>query len=135
MNFEKIKDEIVIPQLSDSEELIGYFRAIYTPSLWWVFFIGPLIMFGSKAYIIVVTDEGLHFNKFNLMNKPICHDFFKYEEISELLIQDRLLSALFKVSFTNGRKIKLAASIKGVEKIPKLNEEMKNYISKRVVRL
>ncbi len=128
MNKEQVKNEQVLPNLKPGENLVGFFLAVMTPSFTQYFFLGPLAAFSIRNYIVVVTDQGMHLHKLNMMNKPDGIDYFTYEEITKLKLKDGLLQAPLELEFSNGRKIKLKAQLKAVTSVPVLDEITKNYL-------
>jgi hypothetical protein len=125
---DKIKNELILPHLKSEEELIGFFQATYTPSMWWYFLIGPLSLFAMRTYLIAVTNKGLQFHKFTMWGKPDTYDFFSYPEMNTLKLGSGFLQAPLKVTFVNGRALKLKAQLKGARRVATLDEKTKEYL-------
>ncbi len=128
MNADTIKTEIIAPSLTPEEQLVGFFQASYQPSNWWYFLIGPLMFFGMRVYYVAVTDLGVHFHKLNFWGKPESHDFFSYAEISSMKVGGGFLQAPLHFVFTNDRKLKLSAQLKGAASIPKFDQPTKDFL-------
>ena len=134
MKKEKARDELILPKLQSGEELIGFFQAQYTPSWGWYFLIGPLFAFAIRIYFVAVTDKGIHYHKLTFFGKPDTSNYFTWNEIEKVKLSKGLLQAPLKFTFSNGRKLKLKAQLKGMEKIAKLDDRTKEYLfSKSVV--
>ncbi len=128
MNKERAKNELINPKLKQGEELVGFFQAQYIPSNWWIFLIGPLILFGMRVYYVAVTDQGMHFHKLTLFGKPDIYNYFPWNEIENLKLEKGFLTAPLKLKFSNGRELKLKVQLKGLENIAKLEEETKEFL-------
>ena len=128
MNKEQVKNELIIPNLKQGEELVGFFQAQYISSFWWVFLVGPLYYLSQRIYFVAVTDKGLHFHKFTFWGKPDAFNYFSWEEIVKLKLGKGLLQAPFELVFNNGRKLKLRAYLKGNQKSAKLDDRTKEYL-------
>lgn len=128
MNKDRALNEVITPQLRNGEQLIGFFQAQYLPSLWWILLIGPLLFLGMRMYYVAVTDQGLYLHKLGMLGGISSSDYFTWEEIIGLQLGSGLLQAPFKLKFANGRKLKLKAQLKGVEKVAKLDEQTKSFL-------
>jgi hypothetical protein len=128
MDKEKIKNELVLPNLKQGEKLVGYFQAQYLPSHWWLLLIGPLWGLCIRFYVIAVTNQGLHLHKFNLLGKPDIYNFFPSAEITSLYLGGGVMQAPLQLSFANGRKLRLKAQLKGVDKIAKLDDTTREFL-------
>lgn len=118
--------------LKDGENLIGFFAAMVQFKFWLFFFIGPLAVLSMKHYFIGVTDQGIYFHRLSLLGKFTEVDFFPFEEIKSLSSGKGMLQRPLNFTFENGRKIKLKAQLKGVEKIATLTEDMQNYLNDKI---
>jgi hypothetical protein len=128
MDKEQFKNDFILPNLKQGEELIGFFQATYTPSLWWVILIGPLIYMGMRNYYVAVTNLGIHLYKLNFFGKLDTYNFFYYTEISEIKISKGFLQATLKLVFSNGRKLALKAQLKGPESAAKLDDQTVEFL-------
>ncbi len=131
MDKEKIKNDFILPNLKQGEELVGFFQASYMPSLGWFFLIGPLVALGVRVYYVAVTNQGLHLHKLSLFGKPETYNFFSYAEISKMTLGKGFLQAPLQMVFTNGRKLTLKAQLKGVEKVAKLDDKTREFLISR----
>lgn len=128
MRKEQALKELIIPKLKPDEELIGFFQAQYTPSFWWALLIGPLLFAGVKFYFVAVSNTGLHLHKLTSFGKADTHNYFPWNEITKLKLSKGFLQAPLNLVFSNGRKLKLQAQLKGVKKLAKLDDKTKNYL-------
>ena len=128
MDKEQIKEELIIPKIGSGEELVGFFQATSMPSFWWFFLIGPLVFLNTRTYYVAITNLGIHLNKLTFFGKPAIHTYFTWDEIENLKLGKGILSMPLKFKFSNGRKLKLHAQLKGLDKIPKLDEVTSNFL-------
>ena len=133
MKKEQMRDEQILPNLKSNEELIGFFQAQYMASYWWFLLVGWLVFFTLRYYYVGTTDKGIHLHKLSFWGKPDNYDFFSWDEIEKLEFKDGFLQAPLKLKFKNGRKLKLKAQLKGVEKIAKLDEKTKVFLLSKIV--
>ncbi len=131
MNKEKIINEVILPNIKQGEELIGYFQALYLPSFWWLLLIGPLWSLGFRIYVVAATNQGLHLHKLNLLGKPDTYNYFPFAEISHLQLGNGILQAPLQLKFVNGRKLRLRAQLKGTEKVMKLDDKTREFLLSR----
>jgi len=125
---DQAKNELILPNLKQGEELIGFFTAIYSPAFIWFFLFGPLYYFGNRSYWVAVTDVGLHLHKLTFWGKPDTYEFTSYAEISSLKLGKGLLQAPLKLKFSNGKKLALKAILKGLERAGKLDDQTKEFL-------
>ncbi len=123
-----MKDELIIPQLKQGEELIGFFYAWQMPSSWWFILFGPLIALGRKSYYVAVTNQGFYFYKLTFFGKPDKSDYFTWDEIENLKFKKGLLNASLELKFSNGRKLRLTIQTRGGGKAAKLDERTKEFL-------
>lgn len=128
MNKDQVKNEMIVPNLKSDEELVGFCQAQETPSGWWYFLLGPLMSLGMKFYFVAVTNKGMHFHKLTTFGKPDTHSYFSWDEIEELKLRKGVLQAPLKLTFSNGRKLKLKIQLKGVGNIAKLDDKTKEFL-------
>ena len=131
MSTERIKKDFILPRLKQGEELIGFFQARYVPFLWF-FLIGPIMLLGIRIYYIAVTNQGLHIHKLSFfsMRKVDVYNFFSYAEISKINLGKALIlpEAPLKLVFSNGRKLKLRALVRGGKKAVKLDDRTRSFL-------
>ena len=130
-----LKDEVqknIENHLAESDELIGFFQATYTPSFWWFPLVGPLMFVGVRTYFIGVSKNGIHFHKLNLMGKFQNADFFKYDEITSVKLGGGFMARPMVFRFANGKKLKVKGQLKGLERIAKLTPEVSDYIRNNI---
>lgn len=127
MDKEKVKSDLILPHLKPGEELIGFFQATYT-SPFLLLLSGPLMFLAMRLYYVAVTNHGLHLHKLNLWWKPDTYNFFPYTEISNIKLGKGFMRAPLKLIFANGRKLTIAAQLKGVDKVAKLDDKTKEYL-------
>jgi len=109
MKTDKIK-ELVTKDIPIEEEIIGIFRATYSPSLYWLLIIGPMAFLGNRDYIIVITDKHIHLNRIDFFFDDIeAKDIFNYNEISNLTLEKNLVTQNLLINFNNERILKLKA--------------------------
>ncbi len=118
--------------LNKEEKLAGYFYAQKPFNIWLFLLIGPLALFSMKYYFIGVSNKGMHFHRLGMLGKFVEHDFFEFKEISNVKIGKGYLQRPMKFSFKNGRKLKIRAQLKGVEKVAKLTEDTQYEIEKNI---
>lgn len=128
MDKDKVLNEVITPQLQQDEQLIGFFQAQYTPSLWWILLIGPLLFLGVRLYFVAITNKGLYFYRIGILGETNTLDYFTWDEITSLTLGSGFLTIPFKLRFFNERKLKLKVPIKGVQKIAKLDAKTKTYL-------
>lgn len=100
--------------------------------IWLFFLIGPLAVLSMKSYFVAVTSKGLHFHTLNLLGKFSQHDFFSYNEIDSVKIGNGALQIPMKYTFSNGRKLKIKAQKKGMERVAKIDEKTLEFLKKNV---
>ncbi|HHZ69278.1 MAG TPA: hypothetical protein EYO51_04930 [Methylococcaceae bacterium] len=128
MDKEQIKEELITPKMKYGEELIGFFQSYSTPSLWWFLLIGPLVYLGTRTYYVAITNLGIHLNKLTFFGKPAIHNYFTWDEIENLKLGKGVITIPLKLKFSSGRKLKLNAQLKGLDKIPKLDEKTNKFL-------
>lgn len=119
-------------KLTSDEELIGFFMAQKPFKIWLFVLIGPLAVLSMKPYYIAVTNKGVHFHLLNLLGKFSKHDFFKFEEIDSLKIGNGVMRIAMKYVFSNGRKLKIKAQKKGLDRIAKIDEATLQYLKNAI---
>lgn len=132
MDKEKIKSDLIVPNLKPGEELIGYFYAQYFPSRWWALLFGPLWAFGVKTYVVAVTNQGIHLHKLHVSGKPNASTFLPFAEITGLHLGKGIIQAPLQLKLTNGKKIKLKAQLKGVEGVAKLDDATREFLTAHI---
>lgn len=123
MDKEQIKNDFILPHLKQGEELVGFFQASYTPSFIWSLFI-----FFNRMCYVAVTNQGLHLHKLSVFGKPENYNFFSYAEISKMNLVKGFMQAPLQLVFSNGSKLALNAQLKGVEKVPKLDDRTREFL-------
>ena len=131
MNKEKTKLHIE-KNLHDGDSLVGFFQAISPPKYWLLFLIGPIFLLSMRIYFIAVTEKGISFHKLSFLGKFKEHDFFEFNEIESVKIGKGLLHRPMKFVFTNNRKIKIKAQLKGSEKVAKLLPDVQKHIESNI---
>ena len=129
------KDEVqkhIEKHLAEGDELIGFFQATYTPSLWWFLLVGPLMFVGVRSYFICVSKQGIYFYKLTFVGKFQNADFFKYDEIKSVKLGKGFMARPMVFRFANGKKLKVAGQLKGLERIAKLTPEVSDYIRNNI---
>lgn len=127
-NKDQAKSELILPNLKQGEELIGFFIATYTPSILWLFLIGPIMFLGTRTYVVGVSDIGLHLHKLTFLGKPNSYKFVQYSDLASIKLKKGLLQAPLKMKFTNGDKLTLAAQLIGGDKVAKLDDRTKEFL-------
>ena len=128
MDKKQIKEELIILKMKSGEELVGFFQANWMPSFWWVLLIGPLVFLGARTYYVGITNLGIHFNKITFFGKPAKYNYFTWDKIDNLKLGEGILTIPLKLGFSNGRKIKFNAQLKGVDKVAKLDEKTNKFL-------
>ncbi len=118
--------------LTEGDSLISFFQAVQPFKIWLFFLIGPLAVFSMKTYFMAVTKKGLYFHRLNLLGKFSGMDFFPFDEIESVAIGKGILQRPMRFQFRNGRKLKVSAQLKGVEKIAKLTAEAQQHIEQNI---
>ena len=103
----RIKNNFILPNLKQGEELIGFFAGEVQVSLWWWLVFGPLTFLGFRLIYVAVTNQGLQLHKCNVFLRPSSFNFFNYDEISELNYSESYGSGILKLRFQNGRELKV----------------------------
>ncbi len=129
MNKEKAQQHIE-SNVQNGDSLIGFFQATALPKIWLFFLIGPFAMLGMKFYFLAVTQRGVSFHRMNLLEKFKDHDFFEFDEIDSLSMGKGLLQKPMRFKFKSGRKLRVKAQLKGVEKVAKLTPEVQQHLEK-----
>jgi len=124
--------EYIEKNLNVDDTLVGFFQAIRPPKIWLFFLIGPLFILSMRSYFVAVTEKGISFYRLSLLGKFKEHDFFEFSEIENVKIGKGLLQRPMIFTFTNNRKIKVKAQLKGVEKVAKLLPDVQDYIEKNI---
>ncbi|MDP2491564.1 hypothetical protein Q8W38_19625 [Vibrio splendidus] len=131
MNKQDAK-EFIEKNLNVDDTLVGFFQAIRPPKFWLFFLIGPLFVLSMRSYFVAVTEKGISFYRLSLLGKFNEHDFFEFSEIENVKIGNGLLQRPMIFTFTNNRKIKVKAQLKGVGKVAKLLPDVQEYIEKNI---
>jgi hypothetical protein len=131
MNKDQAKKHIE-ENLVDGDSLIGFFQAVSPLNIWLLFLIGPLSLLSMKTYFLAVTEKGISFHRVNLLGKFKEHDFFEFDDIESVEIGKGVLQRPMKFLFKNGRKVKVKAQLKGVEKVAKLLPDVQKYIETNI---
>ncbi len=118
--------------LGKEETLVGYFYAQKPFIIWLFLLVGPFAVLSMKHYFVGVSNKGIHFHRVNFLDKFAEHDFFEFDEISNVKIGKGYLQRPMKFLFKNGRKLKIKAQLKGVEKVAKLTEDTQNQIERNI---
>jgi len=128
MTKEQIKNEFIVPKLHPGEELIGFFQA-QSYSLGWFILLGPLAaLFTFRNYYVAVTNQGIHLHRLTLFGKLDTHNYFSWNEVESINLGKGIVTAPLKLKFSNGRKLKLRAIIRGAQQVPKLDERTKEFL-------
>ena len=114
------------------EELIGYFMATKPFKIWLFVVIGPLAALSMKQYFVAITNAGVHFYKLNLLGKFSQHDFFSYDEIESIKIGKGAMWIPMKFKFASGRKLKVKAQKKGLDRVAKIDDKTLEYIKQNI---
>lgn len=161
MDKEEVKNNFIIPQLKENEELIGYFYGssspsiiwfivlgaitfglIFTislmglsPSIFWYALPGALFSFGIKHYYIAVTSLGIHSNgyRFSMWGKPTIHTFYSWSDISKLKVGKGLITAPLSIFLSNGKKIFFKVPLKGLQRNAKLDDKTREFLVSKTV--
>ena len=122
--------ERIEKDITEGDELIGFFQATYFPRFWWllVVLVTPIAFLTIRYYFVAVSKHGLCFYKLTFMGKFRDADFFTYDEIESAMVGGGFLTRPIMFRFINGRKLKLKGQLKGVDKIAKLTPEVSAYI-------
>ncbi len=131
MNKEQAQEQIE-KCLVPNDSLVGFFIAQQSFKIWLVFLIGPLAMLSMKSYFVAVTEKGICFHRLSLFGKFANSDFFEFSEIENVKIGKGLIQRPMSFEFRNGRKMKIKAQLKGVEKVAKLTETVQQHIEKNI---
>ena len=118
--------------LQDGDSLVGFFQATAFPSIWWFLLTGPFAFIGMKFYFLAVTNRGLSFHRMNLLERFVEHDFFEFDEVESMSIGKGLLQRPIRFLFKNGRKVKVKAPLKGVEKVATLTPDTQQYLEQAI---
>jgi len=119
--------------LEKDDELIGVFTAQGPFPIWWFILIGPLGAFFFKFYYIGVTQKGISFYRLSLMGKfKDDGDFFKFSEIESLKIKGGFTQRPLIFTLKNGKKVKIKAQIKGLDRVAKLTEKVQKHIENNI---
>lgn len=118
--------------IASDDSLIGFFYAIQ-PFKWWLFLlIGPLAVLSMKSLFVAVTKNGLTFHRLNMLGKFSDNDFFSYKEIDNVKIGKGLLQRPMEFKFTNGRRLKIKAQLKGVASVAKITDPVQRHIESNI---
>jgi len=118
--------------LNKEEALVGFFYAQKPFKIWLLFLIGPFALLSMKNYFVGVSNSGIHFHQLGLLDKFKDHEFFKFSDITTVKIGSGYLQRPMEFLFENGRKLKIKAQLKGVDKVAKLTEETQKAIEKNI---
>ena len=126
--------EHIEKNITEGDELIGFFQATYFPRFWWllVVLVTPIAFLTLRYYFVAVSKQGLCFYKLTFMGKFRDADFFKYDEIESVKVGGGFLQRPMVFRFINGRKLRVKGQLKGVDKIPKLTPEVSDYIGNNI---
>jgi hypothetical protein len=118
--------------LIENDTLIGVFQAQEPFKIWLFFIIGPLAVLSMRINIIAASDKGMYFHRLNFFGKFTDFDFFTYQEINQVKIGKGWLQRPMVFLFFNGRKLKVKAQLKGVNKIAKLSDKVQRIIEQKI---
>ena len=118
--------------LEPGDSLVGFFQAIQPFKLWLFLFIGPLAVLSMKHYFVAVTRQGITFYRLSTMGKFAGQDSFAFGDIESVKIGKGLLQRPMTFRFNNGRKLYVKATLKGVEKVAKIDAETQSFIEDNV---
>lgn len=121
--------------IEPGDPLVGFFYAQQPFKFWLFFLIGPFAVLSMKHLFIAVTQKGLHIHRLSMMGKFTQGDFFNFSEIENVKIGKGILQRPMTFTFKNGRKIKIKAQLKGVEKVAKLTENTQKCIEANIVQI
>ena len=126
--------EHIEKDITEGDELIGFFQATYFPRFWWllVVLVTPIAVLTMRWYFVGVSKQGLCFYKLTFMGKFCDADFFKYDEIDSVKVGRGFLQRPMVFRFMNGRKLRLKGQLKGLGKIAKLTPEVSDYIGNNI---
>ena len=126
--------EHIEKDITEGDELIGFFQATYFPRFWWllVVLVTPIAVLTMRIYFVGVSKQGLCFYKLTFMGKFCDADFFKYDEIDSVKVGRGFLQRPMVFRFMNGRKLRLKGQLKGLGKIAKLTPEVSDYIGNNI---
>jgi hypothetical protein len=118
--------------LAPGDELIGFFYAIQPYKFWMFLLMGPLAVLSMKYYFVAVTKAGITFHRMTMLGKFADADRFAYAEVATIKIGKGLLQRPMLLTFKNGRKLKIKAQLKGVDKVAKLTDDVQRYLESHI---
>ena len=131
--MDKAKAQQHIQQnLASGDSLVGFFYTIQPYKSWLFLFLGPLAALSMKYYFVAVTQAGITFHRMNMLGKFAEADRFAYADISSIKIGKGLLQRPMLLAFKNGRKLKIKAQLRGVDKVAKLTDDVQRYIESHI---
>lgn len=131
MNKNKAHEYILSVKEAD-DRLIGFFLAQGPFPILWYFIIGPLAFLMVRRYYVAVSEKGVYFTKLNLLGKPANTDRMLFSEIERAEIGNGILQRPILFRFTNGKKLKVKAQLKGVKSVAVLTPDVQTYLERNV---
>ncbi|MEJ2795498.1 PH domain-containing protein [Iodobacter sp. LRB] len=131
MKKEKIQEHIESRIVKD-DALVGYFLAIQPFKFWLFLLIGPFAILSMKCFYVAVTKNNIMLHSLNMFGKFSGSESFKFKEIESVKISKGILQRPIVFKFTNGRRLKLKAQLKGRSNVAKITEPVQQYIEENI---
>jgi hypothetical protein len=124
--------QYILSNMEPDDNLVGFFIAQGSFPLLWCFIIGPLAILMLKQYYVAFSEKGVYFIRLNLLGKPSNTDLMLFSEIENVKIGKGMLQRPMLFRFTNGKKLKIKAQIKGVKKVATLKDDVQQHLERNV---
>lgn len=131
MNKEKA-NEYILSTMEPDDKLIGFFIAQGPFPILWFFIIGPLALLMLRQYYVAISEKGVYFIKLNLLGKPSNTDLMSFAEIENVKIGKGMMQRPMLFRFTNGKRLKVKAQLKGVKRVAVLTPEVQTHLERNV---
>lgn len=131
MKKDKVENHI-IEYLNSGETLTGFFFAQKMYNFWLYMLVGIFAMFSIKQMYVALTNKGVHFFFVNLLGGFANHDFFSFSEIETVSFGKGFMQRPVEFRFSNGRKLKIKAQLKGAKTIAKITDEIQAEFMKNI---
>jgi hypothetical protein len=129
MTRKEAYQNIIIPNLKEGEELVGYFQAMYRLPFWKLVLFGAFAAFSNKVYYVAVTSKGVHFHKLTFLGKLHSSLYYSWEEIVKIKIKKGVFQKPYYFWFADGKKLRIQAMVKGSPtRVALLNTETKTFL-------
>ena len=121
-------------QISEGDELVGFFSGNSTMDLQ-VLVIAPAFAgFTIKVIVVAVTKRCLMIHLLNKFGtKFLDYSSIEYSDIDSIKFGMGLIQRPVKIKLKSGDKLKIKAQVRALVNCPKLTDDLQDYITKQVL--